>query len=368
MLSLKKTSVYTKSGERAATTYYRIYQYTREIAGEYRYKKMLPDGMYKKVMPISSKSAFTKVSIFLYINIRVFFQLLQDTINRPDILIISRRFVNRIFPAPYKWMLNSMKRRGTKIIWDFDDEIIASKEVTQKGFDYMSCLSDHIIVASPVNREMVKPLYRNKVVVMPTTDGDMYKQLTPEVTAKRIESLKKEIRLIWVGTSATLKYVKIIFPYLDVCAKIIKEKYNKTLILTIVCNQPLTGNELKHLIVRNVLWERDVSINEIFNSHIGLMPLEDNKVTKGKGGFKLIQYLSAGLPILGSPVGINASILSKNVGCQITEIQSNQWAEAISDICKSKESWFTMSKAAYEKWQREFNYTEHLKTWEHMLT
>lgn len=365
---MKTISIYTKSGERAATTYYRIYQYTREIEGKYRYNKMLPDGMYRKVMPISSKSLFTKTSIFLYINIRVFFQLLQDTINRPDTLIISRRFVNRIFPIPYKWMLNSMKSRGTKIIWDFDDEIIASKEVTRKGFDYMSCLADHIIVASPVNKEMVKTLYRDKVVVLPTTDGDMYKYLSDEVVCKRLQIFENEIRLIWVGTSVTLTYVKQLCFILDKCAFLLEEKYNKRLILTVVCNLPLENLNLNHISIRNIKWERAIATNELLNSHIGLMPLEDNKVNRGKGGFKLIQYLSVGLPVIGSPVGINSSIISEDVGSKVDALESEQWGKEIEKICSNKHKWLSYSEASYKKWQIDYSYSNNLKVWEQLLS
>ena len=129
---MKKISIYTKSGERAATTYYRIYQYIRNINGSYRYRKMLPDKMYRRVMPISSQNIFKKAYIFFYIIVRVFSQLCKDYTDRPDILIISRRFVNRILPVPYKWILNSLKNKGTKIIWDFDDQIIVSKEISKK--------------------------------------------------------------------------------------------------------------------------------------------------------------------------------------------------------------------------------------------
>lgn len=361
-----KISVYTKSGERAATTYYRIYQYLREIVGEYRYRKMIPDEMYKKIMPISSKSIVTQISVFAYIIIRVFAQLLKDTINRPDILIISRRFANRVFPIPYKWMLNSIKKRGTKIIWDFDDQIIASKEVTRRGFDYMSWLADHIIVASPVNKEMVNLNYRDKVIILPTTDGDMYSLLTDKVTENRLKSFDSEIRLIWVGTSVTLKYVKLICPILEELAKSFKNQ-NKQLILTIVCNNSLETEEHKNLIIRNIKWERDVAIREMLNSHIGLMPLEDNKITKGKGGFKLIQYLSVGLPIIGSPVGINSSIISEDVGCQIAEIHSNAWGKMINKICESQDIWLNMSMAAYEKWQRQYSFTSNLNMWKLLL-
>lgn len=366
MSRLKKISIYTKSGERAATTYYRVYQYIRQIDGEYRYRKMLPDGMYKKVMPISGKSFLIKITIFLYILSRVFIQILKDSIDRPDIIIISRRFVNRIFPYPYKFMLNYMKKKGTNVIWDFDDEIIVAKELSRKGFEYMSQLADHIIVASPINKKMVNPSYHDKVNILPTTDGDMIDLLTPEIETRRIELLKKEIRLIWVGTSVSLKFVKKICPYLDEYATTIKSN-NKNLILTIVSDQALNINRLQHLIIRNIQWNREVAIKEMLNSHIGLMPLENNKFTRGKGGFKLIQYLSVGLPIIGSPIGINNSILSNDVGYKVNDLESSEWTEKIAKICSDERKWIAFSYAALKKWELNYNYNGNLKIWGNLL-
>jgi len=42
---------------------------------------------------------------------------------------------------------------------------------------------------------------------------------------------------------------------------------------------------------------------------IGLMPLPDTDWTRMKGGYKLLQYMSAGIPCVASPVGINQSIV-----------------------------------------------------------
>ncbi len=365
---MKKISIYTKSGERAATAYYRIYQYIRNIKGTYRYRKMLPDKMYRRVMPISSRNPVEKVVIFLYIIFRVFGQLFKDYIDRPNILILSRRFVNRVFPLPYKWILNRLKKKGTKIIWDFDDEIIASKEVTRKGFDYISALSDYIVVASPINKKMISSKYHEKVIVVPTTDGDMFNLFTDEVTANRLKRFDSEIRLVWVGTSVNLQHVEKICPYLDNFAEIMSNKYGKQVSLTIVSNRPLVVNTLKCLILRNIKWERNIAISEMLNSHIGLMPLEDNKFTKGKGGFKLIQYLSVGLPIVGSPVGINQSIISSEVGFQVIDYCSDQWGEVLEKICREQEKWLTFSMAAHVKWQREYSYTNNLKFWTELLS
>ena len=44
------------------------------------------------------------------------------------------------------------------------------------------------------------------------------------------------------------------------------------------------------------------------------MPLPDSPWERGKCGFKLIQYMAAGLPVVASPVGVNDRIVSPGVG------------------------------------------------------
>jgi glycosyltransferase involved in cell wall biosynthesis len=44
---------------------------------------------------------------------------------------------------------------------------------------------------------------------------------------------------------------------------------------------------------------------------VGLMPLEDSEWALGKCGFKMLTYMSVGLPVVVSPVGVNAEILAR---------------------------------------------------------
>jgi glycosyltransferase involved in cell wall biosynthesis len=44
---------------------------------------------------------------------------------------------------------------------------------------------------------------------------------------------------------------------------------------------------------------------------IGIMPLLDRPFERGKSGFKLIQYMACGLPVMASPVGVNSSIVEE---------------------------------------------------------
>jgi glycosyltransferase involved in cell wall biosynthesis len=57
-------------------------------------------------------------------------------------------------------------------------------------------------------------------------------------------------------------------------------------------------------------WTEDNEVAEIQKFDVGLMPLPDDPWTRGKCGYKLIQYGACGVPVVASPVGANIEIVA----------------------------------------------------------
>jgi glycosyltransferase involved in cell wall biosynthesis len=64
---------------------------------------------------------------------------------------------------------------------------------------------------------------------------------------------------------------------------------------------------------------------------VGIMPLPDEPWARGKCGFKLIQYMGLGLPVVASPVGVNTEIVVDGVNGHLAEGQA-QWVQALNDL------------------------------------
>ena len=82
-------------------------------------------------------------------------------------------------------------------------------------------------------------------------------------------------------------------------------------------------------------WSEDTEAALIREMDIGIMPLEDGPWEKGKCGYKLIQYMACGVPVVASPVGVNPSIVG-GAGCGLLANHLDEWGEAfrklISDV------------------------------------
>ena len=56
-------------------------------------------------------------------------------------------------------------------------------------------------------------------------------------------------------------------------------------------------------------WKLEREVADIQSFDAGIMPLFDDEEARGKCGFKIIEYMSAGVPVVCSPVGANPEIV-----------------------------------------------------------
>lgn len=105
--------------------------------------------------------------------------------------------------------------------------------------------------------------------------------------------------IVWIGSPATSKY-------LDVLASTFLKlslKYNFKL-RVIGAQFHIDGLDIECL-----PWSSDKEFEYIYESDIGIMPLLNTEWEKGKCGFKIIQYMAAGLPVVASASPANYEII-----------------------------------------------------------
>ena len=77
------------------------------------------------------------------------------------------------------------------------------------------------------------------------------------------------------------------------------------------------------------------------------MPLTDDKWTRGKCSFKMLQYMAVGLPVVVSPVGMNNEVLEQGkVG--LAADSENDWYEALDTLYEDSSQQVEMGKNGRE--------------------
>lgn len=360
---MKRISVYVK-GDRNSTAYYRIYQYFDKIQEQdIKYHIMYPLWVQNRYMPVSKQNKIIQVVVFIAAYIKMSLSLVQDGFFCPDTIVIHKRIISRIMPVSFKLLLNICKLRGCKIVWDFDDHLVEGREMSADTFAWMSKISDVIIVTHEFLKDLVEEKYHDKVAILPTTDGDMCSLFSNDLNKDRCLSLDKELRIIWVATSSNIRNLEPILPFLEEAAIHLKNNTNKSLSLTVVCDKNVNFSS-EYLKLVNIRWSRNAAIEAMKTSHVGIMPLADTLYNKGKGGFKLVQYLSIGLPCIGSNVGFNNSVISSDCGFLVSN--KDEWVNALLVLSDSKK-WLSYSVNAYKQWNDQFSFDNNLTIWENFL-
>jgi glycosyltransferase involved in cell wall biosynthesis len=103
----------------------------------------------------------------------------------------------------------------------------------------------------------------------------------------------------------------------------------------------------------SVHWTEDTEVASISGFDIGIMPLVDEPFERGKCGYKLIQYMACGLPVVASPVGVNCQIVEHGVNGFLAETPS-QWERAMRKLLADPSLRQRMGQAGRAKVEREY--------------
>jgi glycosyltransferase involved in cell wall biosynthesis len=116
-------------------------------------------------------------------------------------------------------------------------------------------------------------------------------------------SAEQVARIVWIGSPSTVKYLGGLAAPLAELAKHVRFRLR-------VIGGAL---ELPGVDVECVTWTESTEVASIAQCDVGIMPLTDSPWERGKCGYKLIQYMACGLPVVASPVGVNVDIVREGV-------------------------------------------------------
>ncbi len=105
--------------------------------------------------------------------------------------------------------------------------------------------------------------------------------------------------------------------------------------------------------MESIPWTEQTEAASIASFDIGIMPLVDEPFERGKCGYKLIQYMACGLPVVASPVGVNRQIVEHGVNGFLAETPE-QWEQALRTLLADAGLRQRMGQAGRQKVERQY--------------
>lgn len=205
----------------------------------------------------------------------------------------------------------------SNVILDFDDDMASARNEPRKvdtlfgrlmiengkKFTESVSLYKKCIVASKYLKQYVlktnPQLQAEHIAVIPTCVD--YNQHAPKVYIMPVEKLT----FGWIGGNHNYHLLEMLLPILNELSKEYSFKLN------VIGGKPFTGE--MNFEYEFFPWSLDTEVEDLLKIDVGLMPLTDDDTSKGKGGFKLIQYMGLGIVSVASPVTINCEIVEHGV-------------------------------------------------------
>jgi glycosyltransferase involved in cell wall biosynthesis len=245
---------------------------------------------------------------------------------------------------------------GKPVICDYDDAIfhmygMHSNQVVRlalkRKLEGLLKRSAAAICGNSYLRSYVENFCANCVSIPTVVDTSEYKA-GPE---------KETFVIGWMGSPSTWKYVQ---PLMQVLNRVCSEGGAKVRIVGAGARVDESEN------VSFIDWNREAEVADIQQMDIGIMPLPDDLWAKGKCGYKLVQYMACGLPVVASPVGVNGEMITDGANGFLASTEQ-QWYESLMLLGRNTKLRRRMGRVGRAKVEKDYSLAVHAPRLERLL-
>ena len=326
-----RVAAFTKYDREAASTRQRVLQYLPHLAAAGIDVEVHPllDDAYVRALASGTAASKTAIAAAYARRLR---QLLGP--QSADLIWVYAE----LFP----WLPASFERlafrSGKPVIYDYDDA-------------FFHPYDDH---RNPLVRRALggklKPLIRGaaavcagneylkdyaaragaKAMVLPTVvDIDQYTLATTRPA--------RPLTIGWIGSPSTWRCVRPLLPLLAALCRDRGVQFS-----AVGAGAAAEADRFAGLTL--IPWTEATEIAAVQAMDIGIMPLPNEPWTQGKSGYKLVQYMACGLPVVASPVGVNTTIVADGE-TGLLAIDEGQWHAALTRLIDDPALRATMGQA-----------------------
>jgi hypothetical protein len=315
-----RVAVLAADGEASACTRYRALQHIPRLAARIGEVDVL---LHKDLAPASrslvDRGTFFGRSAVGYCRESV---RLARGLGSYDAVLVQRG----LYPLGPGPIVRGLERFAGRVVFDLDDAVfvgspaLAGRPASVRWlYGPQQALrllrrADAIAVSTDALAALL-PSWAHADAVIPTVPDPQRYPLAAHHDVARV-------RIGWAGAMRNLPYLELIR---GVIARLRRSGIAD---LEVVCSEPWPGPASFRA------WRLAEEASVFASFGIGIMPLPDNQYTRAKAGFKLLQYMAAGVPVVASPVGVNRALVEDS-GAGFLAQSPAEWEAAIRRLASS---------------------------------
>ncbi len=312
-----------------------------------------------RIEPFFSKSYFATLGMMkFFVVLTAYFRRLSVVCQillspkKYDLLLLEYE----LFPYFPAWFEYLLYKRGVKYIVDYDDAIFHKYDMSQNRLirgllknkiAKVMGYAEHVIVCNAYLEAYAKK-YNDHTFRLPTVVLlDTYKE--------QMQAFQKEEDVFvigWVGSRTTSIYILEILPAIKRFVNVYK---NVRFDLVGFDRNLLMGVNLEDYHLNTIAWSEEQEIKHILAFDVGIMPLHDDAWSRGKCGFKLVQYMSCKKPVIASPVGMNCALVKEGENGFLVKT-TDEWFEAFERLYLDKTLREKMADNNFHTIETEYNH------------
>lgn len=284
------------------------------------------------------------------------FGIVKSFLNRWSTVLFSAYRFDYIFihreaapigPPFVEWFLTKIIRK--KIIYDFDDAIWIPNTSAEnklaglvKAFwkvPYICRWSYKVSAGNDYLCSFASQSGAKNVVRIPTVVNTQSRYNV----CKQHEAKTPVVG--WTGSHSTLKFLDLIVP---IIVRLQNELDFDFLVI---------ADKKPDLPIQNwqfCPWNEETEIPDLLKIDVGIMPLKDDAWSEGKCGFKLIQYLSLGIPAVAHSVGVNKQIIKHGKNGFLADTEQD-WEQSLRRLITDPVLRNTFGAAGRQKMIQEYS-------------
>ena len=258
-----------------------------------------------------------------------------------DLVWVEKELV----PWAPSWIEKALIPSRERVVYDFDDAV-------HEQFRENPHVAVRLALGNKILRTIAKP---SRVLVGNSTLRKYFSTelgvdtfllpstIDTERLAPAADTYTDETRPFvfgWIGTPVTYQtYVVPLLPMFELVAEKLEAEFW-------VIGVPEPSNHSQW--VRYFAWSPEEEASLLQSLDVGIMPLTDDPWSRGKCGYKLLQYMAVGKAVIASPVGVNEEIVSHEKTGYLVQGEGD-WMRYLRVLAENRDLSAAMGKEGFAR-------------------